>query len=106
MILFDLSISFCIFVFMSYNVTCACFVSAYVFCRKEHRTTSPDQIAFCDTFKALLQQLMPYVKEHHTTGVSWNNARGVTVAEYQAGGGAIAAASAAVPAPAAGDTRR
>lgn len=40
--------------------------------RKEHRTTNPDQVAFCDTFKALLLGLMDYVKEHHTTGVSWN----------------------------------
>jgi adenylyl cyclase-associated protein len=36
---------------------------------------------------------MAYVKEHHTTGVTWNP-RGVTVAEYQAGGGAAAAAAA------------
>ena len=40
--------------------------------RKEFRTTNPDQIAFCDTFKALLIDLMAYVKEHHATGVQWN----------------------------------
>jgi hypothetical protein len=40
--------------------------------RKEFRTTNPDQIAFCDTFKALLIELMAYVKEHHATGVQWN----------------------------------
>ena len=40
---------------------------------------------------------MAYVKEHHTTGVTWNP-RGVTVAEYQAGGGAAAAAASAAAA--------
>lgn len=44
--------------------------------RKEFRTTNPTQIAFCDTFKQLIVELMAYVKEHHRTGLSWN-AKGV-----------------------------
>jgi adenylyl cyclase-associated protein len=72
--------------------------------RKEHRTTNPDQIAFCDTFKALLVELMAYVKEYHTTGVAWN-AKGVNVSEYTPGasGSSVKAASApfeAAPTPA------
>ncbi len=43
-----------------------------------------DQIAFCDTFKALLVGLMAYVKEFHTTGLSWNT-KGVDVSEFSAG---------------------
>jgi len=50
--------------------------------RREHRSTNPDQIAFCDTFKALLKSLMDYVKEHHTTGVKWN-ANGLDVTSYK-----------------------
>lgn len=50
--------------------------------RREFRTTNPDQIAFCDTFKALMLELMTYVKEYHTTGVSWNP-RGTDVSAYQ-----------------------
>jgi adenylyl cyclase-associated protein len=49
--------------------------------RKEFKSTNPDQIAFCNTFKKMLQDLMVYVKEHHTTGVAWN-ARGVDVSEF------------------------
>lgn len=40
--------------------------------RKVHRTTNPDQILFCDTFKALLVELMAFVKDSYTTGVQWN----------------------------------
>lgn len=64
--------------------------------RREFRTTNPDQVAFCDTFKKLLQELMVYVKEYHTTGVTWNP-RGIDVSEYSADSQAVAkpAASAA-----------
>jgi hypothetical protein len=44
--------------------------------RKEFRSTNPDQIAFCDTFKVLLNELLVYVKEYHTTGVQWNSKGG------------------------------
>jgi adenylyl cyclase-associated protein len=50
--------------------------------RKEFRTTNADQIAFCDTFKALLVNLMAFVKANYPTGLNWN-ARGVTVDEYK-----------------------
>lgn len=71
--------------------------------RKEYKATNPDHIAFCDTFKKLLLELMPYVKEYHTTGTTWNK-NGIPVSEYNpdaapaagaggAGGGAAAAAA-------------
>lgn len=40
--------------------------------RVQHRKTSPEQMAFVDNFKKLIVELMPYVKEYHTTGVAWN----------------------------------
>ena len=51
--------------------------------RKEYRTTNPDQLSFCDTFKVLLIELMAYVKEHHSTGVAWN-AQGIDVTAFDA----------------------
>lgn len=66
--------------------------------RKKHRTTNPTHVAFCDGFKKLLQELMAYVKEHHTTGVVWNNKSGMDVSEYKADGSATPpAAPAAQP---------
>lgn len=38
----------------------------------QHKKTAPDQVAFVDTFKKLILELMAYVKEWHTTGVAWN----------------------------------
>lgn len=61
--------------------------------RKEYRTTNPDQIAFCETFKNLIKELMVYVKEFHTTGVSWNS-KGCDVSEYVAGSAPAAVAKA------------
>jgi len=60
--------------------------------RREFRTTNPDHVAFCDTFKKLLLELMVYVKEYHTTGVTWNP-RGVDVSAYSESGSASAAPS-------------
>ena len=72
--------------------------------RKEYRTSNPDQVAFCNTFKALLQQLMDYVKAFHLTGVTWNP-KGVPVSEYQSsGGGAAPTAPSAAAKPAAAAT--
>lgn len=59
--------------------------------RREHRKTNPQQMAFVDNFKTLLVELMAYVKEYHTTGVTWNPRGGDATA---------AAASAPAPAPA------
>ena len=40
---------------------------------KEHRAASPEHVAWVAALKALMQEgLGPYVKEHHTTGPSWN----------------------------------
>mmetsp|Transcript_1387 Transcript_1387/g.2686 ORF Transcript_1387/g.2686 Transcript_1387/m.2686 type:complete len:347 (-) Transcript_1387:135-1175(-) len=64
--------------------------------RKEYKTSNPDQIAFCNTFKKMLQDLMVYVKEHHTTGVAWNP-RGVDVAEFSGEAAAPAAAKKEAP---------
>ncbi|KAH8094058.1 adenylate cyclase binding protein [Aureococcus anophagefferens] len=36
--------------------------------RVKYKKTAPAQTAFCDTFKKLIQELMPYVKEHHMAG--------------------------------------
>lgn len=63
--------------------------------RREFRTTNPDHIAFCDTFKTLLLELMVYVKEHHATGVTWNP-KGVSVAEYNPDTSAVPVAQASV----------
>ncbi len=49
--------------------------------RKEYKATNPDHIAFCNTFKKMIQDLMVYVKEFHTTGVAWNP-RGVDISEF------------------------
>lgn len=40
--------------------------------RVQFKTTNPDQIEFVTSFKALLTELMAYVKAEHTTGVTWN----------------------------------
>jgi len=50
--------------------------------RKEYKATNPDHIEFCNRFKTLLQELMIYVKEYHTTGVTWNNKNGIDVNDY------------------------
>jgi adenylyl cyclase-associated protein len=68
--------------------------------RREYRATNPDQVAFCDTFKAMIMELMVYVKEYHTTGVSWNP-KGVDVSEYAGGVPAAVSVPVASSAPAA-----
>ncbi|RHZ01145.1 hypothetical protein DYB35_002007 [Aphanomyces astaci] len=65
--------------------------------RVEFKATKPEHVDFVATFKALLTELMAYVKEHHTTGVTWNP-RGGSVDEFSAS--PAAAAPAATPAPA------
>ena len=65
--------------------------------RKEFRTTNPQQIAFCDTFKALILELVKYVKEHHRMGLTWNP-KGGDAATYS---GSAPAKAAAAPAAAA-----
>ena len=69
--------------------------------RKEYRTTNPDQVAFCDTFKALLVELMAYIKEHHTTGLAWNP-KGVDISQFA--GGSAAPTATTTPASSAATT--
>ena len=40
--------------------------------RVKYKKTDQKQIAFCDTFKRLMTDLMAYVKEYHLTGVTFN----------------------------------
>ncbi len=54
--------------------------------RSEFRGKDANQLAFVNNFKALLVELMAYVKEHHTTGLTWNP-RGVDAAAYNANEG-------------------
>lgn len=69
--------------------------------RREFRKTNPQQMAFVDGFKTLLTELMAYVKEYHTTGVTWNP-RGADAPTAAAPAPAPAAAKPAAAAPAAG----
>lgn len=54
--------------------------------RKEFKGVDDKQIAFCDTFKALITGLMAYVKEYHRTGVTWNP-KGTVCSDYPATAG-------------------
>jgi adenylyl cyclase-associated protein len=69
--------------------------------RREHRNNgNKDQIEFCDTFKALIVELMAYVKEYHTTGVTWNPKGGDAYNPNNPPANAAAPATAAAPAAA------
>lgn len=65
--------------------------------RKEFKGKDADQIAFCDTFKKLLNDMMAYVKEYHVAGITWNP-RGGAAKDFS--GAPPSAASAAVTAAA------
>lgn len=67
--------------------------------RVQYKTSNPEQVEFVATFKALLTELMSYVKAHHTTGVTWNP-RGVDTSEYSPAAAAPAPAAAKPAAPA------
>lgn len=57
------------------------------------------QVAFCDTLKALLTELLSYVQAHHKTGLDWNP-KGIDVASYSgsaSGSGAVPPAPPAMP---------
>lgn len=49
--------------------------------RVQHKSSNPDHVEFVDSFKALLVELMAYVKAYHTTGVTWNR-KGGDVASF------------------------
>ena len=66
--------------------------------RKEYRGKNDDQVAFCDKYKAIIVQLMDYIKEYHTTGVKWNKTPdAIDVSEYQKCGGTSPALAASKP---------
>ena len=67
--------------------------------RIQHKKTEPKHVAFVDTFKKLILELMVYVKEHHTVGVTWNP-KGVDIDAYIPAGGGGSGGSSSVPAPA------
>lgn len=67
--------------------------------RVQFKTTNPDQIEFVTSFKALLTELMAYVKAEHTTGVTWNP-KGGDAASYTPA--ATAAPASAAPKSAGG----
>ena len=73
--------------------------------RKEFKGKDADQIAFCDTFKKLLNDMMAYVKEYHVAGITWNP-RGGAAKDFTGAAPPAAAASAsntvAPPKPPAG----
>ena len=58
--------------------------------RVAHKGKNEDQIAWCNALKALLQGLVAYIKDHHMSGVAYNNAKG---------GDLSAASGAAAPPP-------
>ncbi|TYZ69022.1 hypothetical protein PybrP1_006506 [[Pythium] brassicae (nom. inval.)] len=62
--------------------------------RVQFKASNPEQVAFVTAFKALLTELMAYVKAEHTTGVTWNP-KGGDATSYTA---APAAPTAAKPA--------
>ncbi|DBA00337.1 TPA: LOW QUALITY PROTEIN: hypothetical protein N0F65_001532 [Lagenidium giganteum] len=68
--------------------------------RVQFKTSNPDQIEFVTTFKALLTDLMAYVKAHHTTGVTWNP-QGGDASKYTPSAAPAAAPAAAAAKPAA-----
>ncbi|KAJ8610863.1 hypothetical protein CTAYLR_009143 [Chrysophaeum taylorii] len=72
--------------------------------RVKHKTADKalkeKQVKFCDTFKKLMLELMPYVKEHHATGVAYNP-KGVDVASFSGAATPAAPTAKGTPKPAA-----
>lgn len=62
---------------------------------------NPTQHAFCDSFKKLLNDLIPYTKAHHLTGVTWNFKGGDAAGFKAPAAPAVAAAAPKPPAAAA-----
>lgn len=65
--------------------------------RVKFKKSDPNQIKYCDTFKKLIVDLMPYVKEYHMTGVTYNP-KGLDVKDYSP---PSSSSSSAAPPPAA-----
>lgn len=72
---------------------------------KDYKEKDPNHAAWVKVWLQLLSELQAYVKQHHTTGVSWNSARksgAFDPARVSVAGGAAATNGAAPPAPGAG----
>jgi len=64
--------------------------------RTKYKGNDDNQIAFCNLYKEVIKGLVDYIKEYHTTGVSWNKKPdAIDVADYK--GGSTPAAAAAAP---------
>ena len=51
--------------------------------RMKYRGVDPNQIAFCDALKKILQELMAYIKEYHTTGLAWNKNSTIEISNWE-----------------------
>lgn len=49
--------------------------------RKDYKGKDDKQIAFCDSLKICLSGLVEYIESFHKTGLAWNNAKGISLAE-------------------------
>jgi len=67
--------------------------------RVQHKGVEAQQ-GFCNGLKSILQGLMKYVKEYHTTGLVWNP-QGVDIGEYSPGQALPSVPQPSAPAPAA-----
>lgn len=70
---------------------------------KDFKGKDENQVAFVTGFNGFLKELQKYVKQFHTTGLSWNNAKGGNALEVAASlGGSSPSGGAAPPPPAGG----
>ncbi|KAJ9094853.1 hypothetical protein QFC19_007782 [Naganishia cerealis] len=49
---------------------------------KEFKDSDPKQVAWARTFISLIEELQQYVKQYHTTGVTWNP-KGINASQYK-----------------------
>ncbi|KAJ9124002.1 hypothetical protein QFC22_000794 [Naganishia vaughanmartiniae] len=69
---------------------------------KEFKDSDPKQVAWARSFIALIEELQKYVKQYHTTGVTWNP-KGVPASQYKSQASltdAVKSAPSPPPAPA------
>ncbi|KAJ9126522.1 hypothetical protein QFC24_001549 [Naganishia onofrii] len=65
---------------------------------KEFKDSDPKQVAWARSFIALIEELQKYVKQYHTTGVTWNP-KGVPASQYKSQASSTDAAKSAPPPP-------
>ncbi|KAK4058737.1 suppressor of rasval19 [Microbotryomycetes sp. JL221] len=66
---------------------------------KQHKDSDPKQVEWARSFTAALVDLQKYVKQHHTTGLTWNP-KGVPAESYSSSSTASPTAAGAPAAPA------